>query len=303
MIEVSTLTFTLISEGLVVALIAIILIMVLKIRRGNKDKKAAKVIVDQIKEGSDERQKGIQAYIQNTAKIEGDELLLASKSLDRKEKDFFTKIIRSFIRRDSQLFESLFTEFTQLIEAYTSHLATNANQNNETQEESADLSQQYKDLQEELTITKTTLEKIMAEYGHLVKQDGSSESEVPSESVANAQTVEEDDEIAVSNDEEDDTDIEKTEIVEQDLEPMPDQINQDISTDIDDLLTDDEIEVSDIDIPAAEDDVFFGPDETVTEQAEELKQPPKKDFGNIVSTDDVDDILEGIDLSEDIDEK
>ncbi|MBL7003170.1 MAG: hypothetical protein ISR69_04000 [Gammaproteobacteria bacterium] len=332
MVEVSALLFTLLSEGFIVLILFFIVMLVISVKRKSKDREAAKQLVDHIKLTSDDRTDSIKKYIVDASGIEGDELLLQSKKIDRLEKNFFTQLIRLYLKRDHSLLPEMDVNVQQIIEAYKSLLDTQGTGANVPQDESvvkevASLKQQKEALEIELKITKSTMANMLSEFNGMfnggdpsVENPKSAELSELAENSALEEAMQEPEEITETAKPqsipalEDVAEMVEEEVVEEEV------VETNVEDSID-LLAEEDFDIDDISFDGvAKDPIDEAEVQPSKKSASEPKPEPATDeeldvddlldeidfdesFGEIVSTDDVDELLEGIDLSEDIDIK
>ncbi len=266
MVQVSALVFTLLAEGTAVLSIILIVWIVLTIRKKGKDKAAAKKLVKHIKKQANDRTEGIKSFLSSVGH-EGEELLINAKKIDRLERDFFTQLVRLYIKRDAEVLESIDELFDRVLIGYKTAVPEQLGRSSETEEKDQakidSLTQEKEALILELQITKTTMGNMMKEF-NTVFNGGNATNQTDKEalpsSMPNKAVFEDEDEIN---------------IVDGVSEPI----------DIDEIVA--EIE--------AHDDA----DASAAKPISEIDD----DFGSIVSSDDVDDLLDGIDLSKEIDEQ
>ncbi len=320
MIEVNALLFTLLAEATVLLSIILIVWIVITIRKKGKDKAAAKALVDSIKLHSGDRLDSITSILSSVSDLEGDGLLKASKRIDRLEKELFTQIVRLHLKRDNTILAVMDEYFDKVIAGYKENISVTASSASDTavdegaQDKIDGLEKEKESLIVELKITKATMGNMMAEFNTVF--NGGNETIKTSKdalqstmAVANEgqpQSVSEPtvSETAVESVKEDSpTDDVETATAP---EPIDDSGMEDVFLSADAEEDSKETAVTDADAPKPIDesgmeDVLFSVDDEPSSPKKSSKADD--DFGSIVSTDDVDDLLAGIDLSEEIDVK
>ncbi len=276
MIEVSALLLTLLAEATAVLSLILIIWIVLSVRKKSRDKAAATQLVQHIKKQADERMEKIRDFLKTVGHDEA-ELHINAKKIDRLEKDFFTRLIRLYIKRDATLLTNMDEQLDHLIEAYKTALPQQSGANSETDEKSQEtiesLMAEKEALTLELKITKTTMGNMIKEFNTLF--NGGSNTVQNSKEILQSTMAKVEDEAMVEEadlaDEDDEIEINSDETVADGI-------------DLSSAVTDDVLNELDASAP-----------QTISEKND--------DFGDIVSSEDVDDIFDSIDLSKEIDTK
>ncbi len=318
MIEVNALLFTLLAEGAGLLSLILIIWIVLSVRKKGKDKAAAQALVKSIKANSDDRLAAIKTFLIQSAGLEGEELQLDVKKLDRLEKDFFTQLVRLYIKKDGDILSGIDKQFDKVISAYKSHMSNTAVEDTKTDDENVgkieSLQKEKEALKIELQITKATMGNMMTEFNTMFN-GGNETVQTSKEALQSSMTQVED----VPEDTGDSAVVAEAIVETQDEVPAaavessaPEAtVNE---NDIDDILFEQEAAAepeaieTQADTPATIDssgmeDVFFSTDDEPEPSAPTSIKESDEDFGEIVSSDDVDDLLDGIDLSKEIDMK
>lgn len=317
MIEVSALLFTLLAEGAAVLSLILIIWIVLTIRKKSKDKAAAKELVGSIKQHSEDRLEAIESFIKGSAGLEADELQLAVKKLDRSEKDFFTQLVRLYLKRDANILSTMDEQLDKVIADYKSFVGQGEQVSSEEGEADAGdkiatLEKEKTVLAEELAITKATMANMMSEFNTMFY--GGDQTIQTSKEALKSQMSEVKDDVAIvekaPTEEVATEEVAVEEIAEpvEELEQAPEVESETASADdIDDILfaaNEPKEEAPKATAPDMDDDIFFSNDDPPAEaSAPQSISESDDNFGDIVSSDDVDDLLDGIDLSKEIDVK
>jgi len=302
MIEVNALLFTLLAEGTGLLSIILIIWIVLSIRKKAKDKAAAKTLIAQIKKQSVERLNAIKTFLSTTG-LEGDELQIEVKKIDRLEKDFFTQLVRLYLKREAAILSSIDKPFDLVIASYKEKVSEQSNTDAVEEDQNLVvikvLEKEKEALNLELEITKTTMGNMMTEFNTMFA--GGNET---------VQTSKEALQSTMAEVESDDVDVEEEIDVHVEDSVAEENVDDVSESDIDDIFNTQEAAV-----PAARieepskavdedemDDIFSAVNVDETMAPKPLSESDE-DFGSIVSSDDVDDLLDGIDLSQEIDMK
>lgn len=296
MVEISALTFTLLSEGVVVLSLILIIMIVMIVKRKSRDRAAAKMLIEHIKSTADQRIEAIKMFLQNKAGLESDELHAETKKIDRKEKDFFTHIVRLYIKKDVSLLQKMDESFDQVLDEYRSkgedQKGGNSDaQNDENAAQIEQLIEEKEKLEMELSITKQTMSGMMSEFNNMFNGGNGGGDSEQAKQLQEALTNEAGDptaprSISEMNNEDDDIAFEEATLDEETLED--DNVN------LEEMNVNEQQEVAQTEETANSEE---------TEKTVSQSDIDDDIFGDIVSTEDVDDLLDGIDLSEDIDNK
>lgn len=273
MIEVSALLFTLLAEGTGLLSIILIIWIVVSVRKKGKDKAAATKLVSNIKKQADVRLDSINSFLSTSTSQEPEEIQLSAKKIDRLEKDFFTQLIRLYIKRDGDILSTMDEQLDKVTTAYKDAVSDSNSASNQDSEEIINkvetLEKENLALVDELKITKVTMGNMMSEFNTMF--NGGNET---------AQTSKEALQSSVAQ-------------VEEQNQNEADSLDDDIAIK---ESSDNDIAIEDID-----DEIFFAGASNNDAIEPKPKSDSEDDFGSIVTSDDVDDILEGIDLSKEID--
>jgi len=177
MIQLSTVVFSLMIELIVVLMLVLSMWLFFSLRRNKKDRKSAAQLVEQIKHQSELRLSETGSFLQEKYQFEGEELEKAIQSIDRAEKKFMQNLINMYLQRDSDRLLKIDASLAELIEAYKELTpATLAAENGdevaiETEDENTaeleELRASNARLSEELAITKQTMGNMIAEFGNM----------------------------------------------------------------------------------------------------------------------------------------
>ena len=289
MIEVSTILFTLLIEGFVILLIILLVWSFLAFKRNSRDKKAAFTLVEHIKDQSETRLQHTGSFLNEKYRFEGDELKNAVEAIDKSEKKFIQNIINVYLKRDADGLISMDASMADLIDTYKSlspimpdaetMAALEGGENHTAELEQ--LRETNARLSEELSITKETMGNMIAEFGNMF--GGGAEHELAKhevlEKVGDTKNNVEDDNSADTAKESPAKEDSSVEITAEDNNPQ----QQDSATDNANASENVAIETVDAD----------------SEPEQEASAAEKQPQGQIVTDEDIDDLLDGIDLSED----
>lgn len=173
MIEVSLLLFTLITEALVVCLVIISISVLLFLKRRKKDRVAARKLIDQVKHQSKTRLQTTSSFLNDKYRFEGDELQRAVKSIDQAEKKFIQKIINVYLNRDAHGLNSMDACVAEMIDTYKDlspvmpEAEVAPSMDSEAAQELLELKDKNAKLTEELNITKETMTNMIGEFGNM----------------------------------------------------------------------------------------------------------------------------------------
>ena len=174
MIEVNAVVFLLLNEALflIVIVCAVVVFFVLKKRK--RKRKAIIQLVSQIKKQSELRLKETGSFLQDIYQLDEQELEKAVKSIDKSEKQFFQKLIDSYLTDDPDLISSMDGSVAGLIDTYKElkpkkeEIDTSVGDENDALLKQIQvLEESNEKLKEELGITKTTMSNMIAEFGNM----------------------------------------------------------------------------------------------------------------------------------------
>ncbi len=174
MIEVNVALFILLIECLAGACLALLLIMYISSRRKNRRRWAISQLIAQIKKQSEIRTSETGSFLQDIYQLEGTDLKKAVDSIDKGEKNLFQKLIKGYLTDDAEIITSIDASVAELIDIYK-NLKPKVEEVNVTSEAELDLlTKQIEELQasnkklaDELSITKTTMSNMTAEFGNM----------------------------------------------------------------------------------------------------------------------------------------
>ena len=293
MTEIPTWLLILLVETL--ALLALILgiWIFLSIRRKRGTRKAVDGLVEQIRKQSKLRLEETGSFLEEKYHFEGDELQKAVEQVDKAEKLFFQRVLNLYLKRDDERIKSLDAWVAELVGVYKSlspvmPAAGESAVDENTQKKMDELERSRQALEEELKITKTTMSNMIAEFGNMFgggKDNELEQSEVV-EKVVNPDEVDPErvTEILEGESTGEVSMVTPEAAVEQAPtaadEPPPQPAEETVEEGIDD----DEV------LPAPD---FEDPDATVGQKMQTLTE----DLA-IEGDDEIDELLDGIDLSD-----
>ena len=172
MTEIPTWLLIVLVETL--ALLALILgiWIFLSIRRRRSTRKAVDDLVEQIRKQSRLRLEETGSFLEEKYRFEGDELQKAVEQVDKAEKLFFQRVLNLYLKRDDERIKSLDAWVAELIGVYKSlspvmPAAGESAVDENTQKKMDELERSRQALEEELKITKTTMSNMIAEFGNM----------------------------------------------------------------------------------------------------------------------------------------
>jgi len=172
MTEIPTWLLIVLVETL--ALLALILgiWIFLSIRRRRSTRKAVDDLVEQIRKQSRLRLEETGSFLEEKYRFEGDELQKAVEQVDKAEKLFFQRVLNLYLKRDDERIKSLDAWVAELIGVYKSlspvmPAAGESAVDENTQKKVDELERSRQALEEELKITKTTMSNMIAEFGNM----------------------------------------------------------------------------------------------------------------------------------------
>lgn len=319
MIEVSTVLFSLLVEGFIVLLVALLVILYLAYKKKTKDRIAIKKLIDQLKQQSRIRMEETGSFLSEKYRFEGNELEKAIKSIDKAEKKFMQKVINVYAKRNSENLISLDAWVAELIETYkglspvmpeVDEQQANTSASAESEGEVLRLTELNESLAEELKITKETMGNMISEFGNMF--GGGSEHELEQNEVMEKMTESTTEihsvDVAIPEDEAnhpksghevenqvDDSIEESSPVVENSSEDAENDTGTgeiDLGG-IDELMDDISVETNELD--SSEEPV------TVDKKKEEARKEEIKKNNEItdgILDDDIDDLMDSLDLSE-----
>ena len=289
MMQLSTIVFSLLVELLVVLSVVLGVWVFVSLKRSNKDRSAASKLVEQIRHQSELRLKETGSFLEEKYQFEGNELAKAIQSIDKAEKKFMQKVINMYLNREAHELEVMDASMAELIEAYKELTPVGADQQivaeveaGEEQEVLAELESlrnSNQQLTEELAITKQTMGNMIAEFGNMF--GGGQESSLEKEEVL--------EKVKVIPDEVETDELVIAEPTEQEI-PVVDGVDE-IAVDAEGAASGAEEQAQ----PVAK------PDSAEAEESQP-KEKEKKDVtaDSLLDFDEgIDELMDGIDLSED----
>ncbi len=180
MMQISTLTFSLLIELLVFLVIVLIVWTILTLKRQRRDREAAARLIEQMRHQSELRLKETGSFLEEKYHFEGDQLNKAIQSIDKAEKKFAQNIINMYLQRSSSDLLVLDAQMAEMIDTYKDlkpvapdisedEIVTDVEGGtaDELQLEVERLRETNEKLSEELTITKKTMGNMIAEFGNM----------------------------------------------------------------------------------------------------------------------------------------
>lgn len=174
MIEINAAVFVLIVEILAILLAVIVIIAVVAIRRKRKKLRAIAQLVEQIKKQSEVRTQETGSFLQDIYQLEDNDLKKAVETIDKSEKEFFQKLIDSYLTSSPELITSMDASTAGLIDVYKElkpkELEVDISSKDEIEQLSLEvekLSHENERLKEESGITKTTMGNMISEFGSM----------------------------------------------------------------------------------------------------------------------------------------
>jgi len=174
MFEVNASLLILLVEGLALSLIVIALIFVVVTKRRRRKRGAIAQLVSQIKKQSALRTQETGSFLQEIYQLEDEELSKAVRAIDKSEKDFFQKLIDSYLTDDPALITSIDAAVAGMIDTYKDlkpkqpEVDTSiGDELDESRKKIRMLEAANEKLKEELGITKETMAGMIAEFGNM----------------------------------------------------------------------------------------------------------------------------------------
>jgi len=120
MIEISVLLFSLFIEGFFILLVILLVWVFLVFRKKKRERRAVGKLVDQLKQQSHTRIEVTGSFLHEKYRFEGDELKKTVKAIDKSEKEFFQKLIKVYLKRDAESLISMDASVAELVDIYKS---------------------------------------------------------------------------------------------------------------------------------------------------------------------------------------
>ena len=314
MMQISTIVFSLLLELIFVLLVVLGVWTFLTLKRSKQDRTAVAKLVEQVRHQSDLRLKETGSFLEEKYRFEGSELKKAVESIDKAEKKFIQKVINMYLKRDPHEMEAMDASMAELIEAYKELTPANVGGGGEvaeTDDEALpdDLSEEVEQLRssnqkltEELAITKKTMGNMIAEFGNMF--GGGQENALESEEVLEKVNVvpdEEEEELIIAEATEPEipaVSAEEPAVAELDAQPdaaMPENNESEaVVSEPQEALETPLDQPAEVETPEEK-----TPDDKGKAEQEE-KKSAKKDESLIDFDEGIDELMDGIDLSEDV---
>lgn len=174
MMEISTTVLVFAIEYMVGITFALGLILFLYQRRKKKRITAVSQLVAQIKKQSEVRTSETGSFLKDIYQLEDDELKKAIDAIDKGEKQFFQKLINSYLTHDAEIITAMDASVAELIDIYKALKPKAEVVENLPKSERELLAKQIDELtvnndklKEELGITKETMGNMIAEFGNM----------------------------------------------------------------------------------------------------------------------------------------
>ncbi len=291
MTEIPTWLLILLLETLGLLALILGIWVVLSIRRRRRTRRAVNALVEQIRQQSRLRLEETGSFLEKKYRFEGDELSKAVEQVDKAEKLFLQRLLNLYLKRDDERLQSLDAWVAELIGVYKSlspvmPAAGEADEN--TQKILQEMERSRQALEDELKVTKTTMSNMIAEFGNMF--GGGKDNE-----------------------------LEQSEVVEKVVDP--DQVDAEKLTEILDREPTDEMALAAMETPAGQAEAFSddaSPSAAATTAEEMIEDdevlpapsfedepvsggedlPGETEHPAIEMDDEIDDLLDGIDLSD-----
>ncbi|MCF6281567.1 MAG: hypothetical protein L3J28_05020 [Candidatus Polarisedimenticolaceae bacterium] len=311
MIEINSIIIMAMGEVLLVLLIIIVVMVVLAMKRNAKDQAAAEALIKQLKKDRSARDEKVRCMLNGKYHYEDSVLDSTVRKFSKSERHFYQRFIKIYLNRDHEKLSKLATDFDAVTDPFF-NLELPASTSNKEQapaenNEFARLKEANDKLKEELSVSMSTLGRMLSEYANVLDEDarqeaaaedGSKEASISSVLMGTL----------AENSTQDDADVDVStespvtdELLELSEEEPSDGSDVDISTEspvADELLEPSEEEPSDgsdLDVsteaPVA-DELLEIQEEAPTEEAP-VAVPEEKEN---LSTDAVDDLLDSINV-------
>ena len=172
MTELPTWLLIVLVESLVLLLLALVVMLVIAIRRGRRTRRAIDSLVKQIRKQSKLRLEETGSFLEEKYRFEGEELQKAVEQVDKAEKLFFQRVINLYLKRDCDKLHSLDAWVAELIDVYKSLSPVMPAPGEDavdeaTQQKLTELETRKQVLEEELKITKATMASMISEFGNM----------------------------------------------------------------------------------------------------------------------------------------
>ncbi len=196
MTEVPTWLLIVMVEALALLLLVLGAWIFISIRSGRRRRQAVDKLVEQIRQQSKLRLEETGSFLEEKYRFEGDELNRAVERIDKAEKLFFQRVINLYLKRDDERLQSLDAWVAELIDVYkslspTMPVAGDAGPDEETRQKLTELETRKQALEEELKITKATMGNMISEFGNMFGggRDSSLDQSAVMEKVVNPDEV------------------------------------------------------------------------------------------------------------------
>ena len=174
MIEVSAALFILLIEGVIALALIIALMLILSAKRKKRRRTALAQLVAQIKKQSEVRTTETGSFLQDIYQLEGNDLKKAVEMIDKGEKHLFQVLINGYLTEDPEIITSIDATVAELIDIYkelkpkVEEVEIDDDSELETLRKQIEgLESTNQELREELSITKTTMGNMIAEFGNM----------------------------------------------------------------------------------------------------------------------------------------
>jgi hypothetical protein len=172
MTEIPTWLLIVLVESMAVLLLVLGLWIFFTLRGNRRARQAIDRLVTQIRKQSKLRLEETGSFLEEKYRFEGDELSQAVEQVDRAEKLFFQRVINLYLKRDHEKLQSLDAWVAELIDVYKSLSPVmpapgEAGIDEATQQKLDELESRRHVLEEELKITKATMAGMISEFGNM----------------------------------------------------------------------------------------------------------------------------------------
>jgi lipopolysaccharide export LptBFGC system permease protein LptF len=168
MSDMNSLTMIFLAETSVILLVALIVVLWLHSRSKNKQRKAVKQLVFQIRKQSKSRSEETGSFLQEIYGLRDDDLTVAAKTIDKQERLLFQKLVDALSQSDASEITSLDTSVYVLVDAYKSLTPKPVETiNNEGADDVGTLSAKNAALTEELRALRETISSMSSEFRNL----------------------------------------------------------------------------------------------------------------------------------------
>ena len=174
--QVDTLVFTFLVEGLVCSVVVNLILLWAHVLRRRKVKSAVVGLVESVKGNTKAVAQKAQDFLQAGMYLADDQLEAAVKEITKAERQFYKEFIAMYYRRDPNLVVQLPAAIEALVAPYRQLEPGVPPQATETAEGLEQLQEENKRLMEALKITRGTIDEMLREYSAMYERNNSSTS-------------------------------------------------------------------------------------------------------------------------------